>query len=187
MMYKILSIFSAFYLKVHNSIYRQQFQAWGLHTRIEPPLKLSGGAFIHLGKNVHVCSHVWLNVKNESGGNLPTLSIGDGTYIGRFTQINAWQNVIIEENVLIADRVFISDADHNFEDIHTPVILQGDRFKGKVWLKQGCWLGIGVVIMPGVTVGRNAVVGANSVVTKDVPDYTVVGGIPAKIIKELSI
>ena len=63
--------------------------------------------------------------------------------------------------------------------------MQGDYFKGAVRLRQGCWLGIGVVILPGVTIGRNSVVVANSVVTRDVPDYAVVAGNPAKIIKVL--
>jgi len=62
---------------------------------------------------------------------------------------------------------------------------QGIEFKGHVHLCTGCWIGIGAVILPGVRVGRNAVVAANAVVTKDVPDYAVVAGIPARVIKRL--
>jgi acetyltransferase-like isoleucine patch superfamily enzyme len=93
--------------------------------------------------------------------------------------------VVIGSNVLIADRVFITDADHKFAAINTPISLQGDSFRGAVSLLDGCWIGIGAVILPGVTVGRNSVVAANTVVTKDVPDFTIVSGIPAKIIKKL--
>jgi acetyltransferase-like isoleucine patch superfamily enzyme len=126
-----------------------------------------------------------LNAKDDRGDGSQTLIIGDGTYIGRLVQINAWRSVAIGSNVLIADRVFISDADHNFTDTNIPIRLQGDSFIGAVTLKDGCWIGIGAVILPGVTIGRNAVVAANAVVTKDVPDCVVVGGIPAKIIKQL--
>ena len=87
--------------------------------------------------------------------------------------------------MLIADRVFISDADHNFSDRETPIRLQGDSFLGAVTLRDGCWIGIGAVILPGVTVGRNAVVAANAVVTDDVPDHAVVGGIPARVIRQI--
>jgi acetyltransferase-like isoleucine patch superfamily enzyme len=115
----------------------------------------------------------------------PTLRIGDGSYIGRLVQINALRSVDIGENVLIADRVFISDADHIFGDTKVPIRLQGDSFIGDVTLRDGCWIGIGAVILPGVTIGRNAVVAANAVVTKDVLDCSVVGGVPAKLIKQL--
>jgi acetyltransferase-like isoleucine patch superfamily enzyme len=126
-----------------------------------------------------------LNAKDDRGDGSQTLIIGDGTYIGRLVQINAWRGVAIGSNVLIADRVFISDADHNFTDTNVPIRLQGDSFIGAVTLKDGCWIGIRCRNPSGVTSGRNAVVAASAVVTKDVPDCVVVGGIPAKIIKQL--
>jgi len=55
--------------------------------------------------------------------------------------------------------------------------------KKSVHIKTGAWIGYGAIILQGVTIGRNSVVAAGAVVTKDVPDYTVVGGIPAKTIK----
>jgi acetyltransferase-like isoleucine patch superfamily enzyme len=111
--------------------------------------------------------------------------ISSGSYIGRFVQINAWHEVIIEQNVLIADRVYISDSEHNFRDRQIPIRLQGESYKGAVRLRSGCWIGIGAVILPGVTVGRNSVVAANAVVREDVPDFTVVGGIPARTLREV--
>jgi len=99
--------------------------------------------------------------------------------------INAWQNVSIGNDILIGERVTITDADHVFHDPNIPIRLQGDSFFGNVTLLDGCWIGSGAVIMPGVTIGRNSVVGANAVVTRDVPDRSVVGGVPAKIIRFL--
>jgi len=129
--------------------------------------------------------HAWLNAKLARAGKMPSLTIGDRCYIGRFVHINSLQNVTIEPDVLIADRVFISDEDHVYADRHRPIIAQGTRYKGPVLLKSGSWIGEGACILPGVTVGRNAIVGANAVVTKDVPDYTIVAGVPAKILRQL--
>ena len=59
----------------------------------------------------------------------------------------------------------------------------GDRAYGKVTIKKNAWIGMNVTICPGVTIGEYAVVAAGAVVTKDVPDYAVVGGVPAKVIR----
>ena len=86
--------------------------------------------------------------------------------------------IIVEDYVLIAAHAKIISNDHDpyFRPIITcqPVII-----------KEGAWIGAGAAIMKGVTVGKYAIVGANSVVTKDVPDYAVVVGVPAKVIKYL--
>lgn len=164
---------------------RSSFAAWGPGSRLGRRAKLVGAQLVHVGGGVMLGEQAWLNAKDDRRDGMPTLRIGDGTYIGRFAQINAWRSVTIGSNVLIADRVFISDADHQYADADTPIRLQGDSFLGAVTLRDGCWIGIGAAILPGVTVGRNAVVAANAVVTQDVPDRAVVGGIPAKIIKQL--
>jgi len=164
---------------------RSKFSSWGPGSRLGRRAKLIGPEYIQVGRSVYIGEQTWLNVKNERGDGRPSLCIGDGTYIGRFSQINAWCSVNIGRDVLIGDRVFISDADHNFADPDIPIRLQGDSFVGAVTLCDGCWIGIGAVILPGVTIGRNAVVAANAVVTHDAPDCTVVGGIPAKVIKHI--
>lgn len=170
---------------IYTMLMRGRFAVWSRGSRLEPSANLIAPNLVWVGCKVRICEHAWLNAKDDRGDGMPTLTIGDMTYIGRFVHINAWRNVTIEKNVLIADRVFISDCEHSYTDINTAIIHQGDVFRGAVLLREGCWLGIGVVILPGVTVGRNAVVGANSVVTRDVPDYSVVGGSPAKLIKML--
>jgi acetyltransferase-like isoleucine patch superfamily enzyme len=79
----------------------------------------------------------------------------------------------------------ISDGGRNYLDLKQAIINQSDAFKGKVLLRSGCLIGIGAVILPGVIVGKNAVVATDAVVTQDVRDYTVAGGVTAKIIKTL--
>jgi acetyltransferase-like isoleucine patch superfamily enzyme len=175
------------FMFLYTFINRYKFGSWGSKSVIEPSAKLINPYLIHVGSEVSISEHAWLNAKDERGNKKPTLIIGDGTSIGRFVHINAWREVVIERFVLIADRVYISDADHKFSELDIPIIHQGDHFKGSIRLKEGCWIGIGAVILPGVTIGKNAIVGANSVIRKDVPDYAVVSGNPATIIKYLSV
>lgn len=169
----------------HTLVMRGSFAAWGADSRLGRRSRLVAPELVRVGRGVIVGEQIWLNAKDDRGDGRPTLSIGDGSYIGRLGQINAWRSVTIGSNVLIADRVFISDADHCYLDAETPIRLQGDAFVGSVNLRDGCWIGIGAVILPGVTIGQNAVVAANAVVAQDVPDRAVVGGIPARIIKQL--
>ena len=171
--------------RTYTFIMRGSFKSWGKHSQLGRHARIDGADMVHVGNNVSLGEHIWLNVKNKSKDEKVKLRIGDGTYIGRFVQINAWHKVLIGKHVLIGDRVLISDADHKYKDKLTPIIKQGDFFKGEVRLKDGCWVGIGVVILPNVTIGQNSVVAANSVVTADVPDFTLVAGVPAQIIKQL--
>lgn len=162
---------------------RGAFAHCGRNTVIGRHAKFVAPHLVEIGSDVVLGEHAWLNAKDDRRSGDATLTIGDGAYIGRFVQINAWRSVHIGKDVLIGDRVFISDADHNFHLSDVAIKRQGDRFVGGVDLREGCWIGIGAAILPGVTIGRNAVVAANAVVTKNVADFTVVGGIPARPIK----
>jgi acetyltransferase-like isoleucine patch superfamily enzyme len=179
------SILARVYRRFYSLLMKSKVYSWGENSRVWNPITIIGGQGISIGERVIIREHTWLNAKSSRLDGRPSLIIGDGVYIGRFAQINAWSDVEIESDVLIGDRVYISDAEHHFADRNIPIRLQGDYYKGPVRLRSGCWIGIGVVILPGVTIGRNAVVAANAVVRSDVPDYTVVGGIPAKIIRKI--
>jgi acetyltransferase-like isoleucine patch superfamily enzyme len=172
-------------VRLHTELQRHRFAQWGPRSRLEYPSKLMSPHLVSVGNHVYICADAWLNAKDDRGDGAPTLEIGSGSYIGRFVHINAWRQVKLEARVLVADRVFISDCGHQFASADLPIADQPDPFLGAVLLKTGCWIGTGAVILPGVTVGRNAVVAANSVVTADVPDRTVVGGAPARVIKRL--
>ena len=170
---------------IHTFWNRGRFGHWGVRSRLGSPSKLVHPRLITVGNNVHLGAYSWLNASDDRKDGMPTLQIGDGTYIGRFSQINAWREVVIGRNVLIGDRVFISDADHCFRDTSLPIIHQGDAFVGPVYLEDGCWIGIGAVILPGVIIGKNSVVAANAVVTQNVPEFSIVAGAPAKIISHI--
>jgi len=170
-------------LLAHTLIARPRFAAWGTRSRLGLGAILDSPHLVVVGANVEIGNDAWLNAVDDRGDGLPTLRIGTGAHIGRFAHINAWRDVVIGANVLIADRVFITDCSHEFSARDVPIRHQGDVFVGPVVLGDGCWIGIGAVIMPGVTIGRNAVVGANAVVTRDVPDFAVAAGVPAKLLR----
>ncbi|MCZ6594522.1 MAG: acyltransferase [Bacteroidetes bacterium] len=95
------------------------------------------------------------------------------------------KEVYIGKNVLIADRVFISDNLHGYENVAKPVQEQQSVFKNPVRIGAGSWIGVNAAVI-GAEIGKNCVIGANAVVTKDVPDYCVVAGIPARIIRRFN-
>lgn len=87
--------------------------------------------------------------------------------------------------MLTGPHVFIADHNHEYMNINKHIYLQGVRMKNEdtIIIGDGTWIGTNAVIVGNVKVGKNCVVGANSVVLDDIPDYCVVAGAPAKIIK----
>ena len=124
------------------------------------------------------------------------ISIGDRTFIGGGTKLVCAESISVGNDILISWGVTI--VDHNshavaFSKREPDVVDWGNGKKDwthvaarPVVLKDKCWIGFDAKILKGVTIGEGAVVGAASVVTKDVPDWTVVGGNPAKIIRVLA-
>lgn len=78
-------------------------------------------------------------------------------------------------------------VDHEFTDCTNKIFDQGNRKPQAINVDDGAWIGAASIILPGVRIGRNAVVGAGSIVTKDVPDFSVAAGNPARIIKKLNV
>lgn len=113
------------------------------------------------------------------------LSIGSNTEIGNHSTIAAHHKVIIENGVLTGPHVFIADYNHEYRDVDKPVWEQGEfaQENSHIIIGEGSWLGTNVVVVGKVRIGKHCVIGANSVVTKDIPDYSVAAGIPAKVIK----
>ena len=148
-----------FFKTTSNFLTRKKLKAFGENSSLRPYASIVGSRNISIGKNVVIRS---------------------------FSQIHCGQNAIIkiEDDVLIAPNVFITTNNHIFRDIRTPIRLQGGTSKD-ILIKCGSWISTGAVILPGVTVGKNSVVAAGAIVNKDVPDHTVVAGVPAKIIKKI--
>ena len=112
------------------------------------------------------------------------VTIGDHTRIGIHCTVIG--PVCIGNNVNLAQGITVTALNHNFEDTTRRIDEQGISTKPVV-ISDDVWIGANAVILPGVTIGRHVVVAAGAVVTKDVPDNCVVGGVPAKVIKQLAV
>lgn len=140
--------------------------------------------YVSIGDRVHLNDYCWLSVAvNNDVCERPELSIGSGTYIGRFGTLACINRLVIGHNVLISDRVFIGDSAHGYALNSVPIKEQPMSSPGPVTVGDGTWIGIGVAVLPNVKIGRNCVIGANSVVTRDVPDFCVAAGNPARVIR----
>lgn len=145
---------------------------------------ITAGQSVYIGKHCSLnCVTVRPYAQIWSGG---TVRIGKGSEIGERCRISIANSLEIGEKVLLSPNVYITDCDHEYRDVDVPVIDQGIVQRGqKVSIGEGSYIGINAVIVGNVRIGRHCVVGANSVVTKDVPDYCVAVGSPAKVIKNM--
>lgn len=132
---------------------------------------------IHIGNVTRIWSNV--NQVRLAVGRGGVLRIGDNCRLNGPT-ISVSNKVMIGNECRIAPHVIIMDSD--FHDV-TDRLAEGKG--GEIIIKDGAWVATRAMVLKGVTIGKKAVVAAGSVVTKDVPDYAVVGGVPAKIIRYL--
>lgn len=146
------------------------------------PLKVDGKKNIFIDDKVHIYYKTWLFALPVTGCGGCELRVGKRSTIGNFNHIIASHSVVIGNDVLTADKVYISDNIHGYEDMDTPIKEQGIIQKRDVYIGDGSWLGENVCVI-GASIGKHCVIGANSVVTKDIPDYSVAVGSPARIIK----
>ncbi|MDW7691030.1 hypothetical protein R9C00_20245 [Flammeovirgaceae bacterium SG7u.111] len=163
-------------------LWKGGFKSFGAGSVIGAPLRIDGMKNISIGSGVYIREKAWLYTDTLLSEN-PSLSIGDGTYIGHLFHAVALGNVTIERKVIMADKVFITDNFHGYKDVGTPIIDQPLELKGDVTIGEGAWLGENVCVI-GANVGKYSIVGANAVVTKDIPDYCIAGGVPAKVLKK---
>lgn len=160
---------------------RWRFKHVGKRSRIVNPLRIDGVENIYVGDSVLVQDSTWLAAEPLTGRNVQ-LVLKDGVTIGHYNHIYATESIVIEKDVLTADKVYISDNLHSYEDVTLPVIKQTIKQCQPVVIGEGSWIGENVCVI-GARVGKHCVIGANSVVTKDIPDFSVAVGAPARIIK----
>lgn len=127
---------------------------------------LYGGKNINIQRNAIFTRD--LKIGNNSG-------IGQNCVIGKGT--------IIGDDVMMGPDVIVYTNGHSFSRTDIPMLKQGYTQRKPVNIGNDVWIGSRVTIMPGVTIGDGVVIGTGAVVTKSIPDYAVVGGIPAKVIK----
>lgn len=138
---------------------------------------------IQIGNNVSILSNTIIECTGVIRSIGVGLTIGNNVGISQNCFIQVRGKVTIGNDVIIGPGVSIFSENHNFNDPSLPVRLQGETRKG-VTIEEGAWIGTKAIILDGVRVGRNSIVAAGSIVTRDVPSYAIVGGVPARVLKE---
>ncbi len=135
----------------------------------------------HVGRNVHICKNYNISSKDK-------VFIGDNVWIGENFFAKGEGGIEIGSGCILSRNVEIWTSNHNYnsQDLYT-IPYDKRMILKSVKIKENVWVGTHVLFLPGVTVGEGAVVGAGSVVANDVPDYAVVGGNPAKVLKYRNI
>lgn len=162
-------------------------------------IKLKYKANVILGKNIRISKNVLFDCKyggkiiigadTEIMNGVLIMTYGGNITIGKSCSINPYTilyghgNLIIGDNVLIAAHCVIIPANHNFSDNSLTINKQGLSTKG-ITIKDNVWIGTGCRILDGVTIGQGAIIAAGAVVNKNVEEFTTVGGVPSKLLKD---
>jgi acetyltransferase-like isoleucine patch superfamily enzyme len=139
--------------------------------------KITEGAYLEIGNNCVVQNYSFFQLTKPR----PKVIIGNNVVIGRHNIITAKSLIKIGDNTIIGAYVQIIDHGHGYARDKT--IREQDATIEDIIIGNDIWIGAGSKILKGVTIGEGAVIGANAVVTRDVPPFAIVGGVPAKIIK----
>jgi acetyltransferase-like isoleucine patch superfamily enzyme len=166
-----------FKLKIESLVYKKNIKI-GEATRVDDSaiLDIPMGGSIKIGKRCDVLQGV---IMLTYGG---TIEIGDDCSFNPYCVIYGHGGLKIGNKVRIATHTVIIPANHSFNNTDVPIMEQPESRKGIV-IGDDVWIGNGVRILDGVNIGNGVVIAAGAVVTKNIPDYAVVAGVPAKIIK----
>ena len=146
--------------------------------RFETGFKITYSKNISLGSNSYFGLDCKIYASHQS-----LIKIGSNITFNSNVMINARGKGMIEigDNVLIGPNVVLRSNNHKFDDIDIPIARQG-MIEGDIIIKKGVWIGSNCVILPNCTIGEGAIIAAGAVVTKDVEPFSIVGGIPARVI-----
>lgn len=169
---------------------KRKFYSFGKNSIIKPFLNCANEQYISIGNNVNIGSFCRITVSTEFGGykvksnNKIRIKIGDNVDIGNNSFISGNNSIEIGNHVILSSYVFITDHDHGFKDINKNLHEQPLTENGYVKIGDNVFLGNKCSVLKDITIGERSIVAANSVVTKDIPPYCIVAGIPAKIVKK---
>lgn len=170
---RIKKILSAFY-KIR---YRINSSGW---VYIGKGSKLVNTKNIIIGKGVQIAPYSLICPHGKSN-----IILKDKVNIGMFSRIACIGHITIGENVLTGPNVFISDYNHEYSNVDIPISEQGNTTSNtRVIIGDDCWIGTNSVICGNLTIGKHVVIGAGSFVNRDIPDYCVAVGNPARVVKK---
>ncbi len=162
------------------------------HIRLARGVYIDEGVYLHacpngieIGENTLVMHHAELHVYNFRDLPHAGIRIGRDSLVGEFCVIRGPGGVTIGDRVYLSPSVEIHSNNHIFDDPRVSFVDQGITAQGVV-IENDCWIGAQVVILDGVRIGERSVVAAGAVVAADVPPHSLVGGVPARMIRDLA-
>lgn len=165
---------------------RRKLQFLGKNSMFRYPRRIERGRFIRIGEGANIYSNVMLQAIQETPEDTPSIIIGKNVRIWSNVQISSAQKMVIGNDVAIAANSFITDTTHSYEDIRLAPRYNKLKFLSPVVIGDDTWIGRNSIIS-GAKIGKHCVIGAGSMVTKDIPDYCVVVGNPARIVKRYNL
>ncbi|MBT8326534.1 MAG: acyltransferase [Bacteroidia bacterium] len=137
---------------------------------------------IKLGNNVGIGSHSLVMVSTSLNDIGKGITIGDNVGIGEFAYLGGAGGLDIGRNCIIGQYLSCHPENHNYREIETLIRLQGVNRKG-IKIAPNCWIGSKVTILDGVSIGEGSIIAAGAVVTSSFPANSIIGGVPAKLLK----
>lgn len=159
-------------------IYKGFFKKFGALSYIGKPLILHGMSKVSIGDKVRIQPGLRMEVYTDNG----SIDIGNNTSIGQNLHIISASKLIIGKNTTVSGNVFITNLEHDYKEIDLHILDQKSIIK-ETFIGENCFIGYGAVIQAGTVLGKQCIVGSNSVVKGEFPDYCVIAGVPARIIK----
>lgn len=180
--------------RISNSLYfraiKDDFMSMGENVYLGKLKQLGGAKYIKIGNRVSIgrgtILTAWDNYQDQKFN--PEIIIEDDVIINPNAHITACNSIHIGSGTLLGKYVTITDNSHGNiikDEASIKPLNRSLISKGPVIIGSNVWIGDKATILPNVTIGNGAIIGANAVVTKDVPPYSVVGGNPAKVIRNL--
>lgn len=137
-----------------------------------------------LGDHVTIARSAVLSCTGVIANKGVGIKIGNNSAVGAFSFLGGQGGIVIGSDVIMGPQVKIFSENHNYDDPHQPIRKQGVSRLG-VTIEDNCWIGAGATLLDGVTIGTGSVVAAGAVVTQSMPAHSLIGGVPAKVIKSL--
>lgn len=171
MIFKILWI-------LRGLLYKPFLGKFGLPSYIGRPVFIKNFRRIFIGKKVRIFPGARIEVTDKKS----SITFEDNISVGQNLHITSATNLIIGKNTTIAENVFITSIEHEYQQINTHIMEQRNIVSDTI-IGENCFIGYGAVIQAGTILGKQCIVGANAVVRGHFPDYCVIVGVPARIVK----